>query len=84
MYILAHPYSLRRKRRGIEPQGIQKEATESDLEENSHLEEVGEIIWATRIEIRYCPFCGKRLPGLESVDQADYGRFEHLDFSRWC
>ncbi len=22
MYILAHPYSLRRKRRGIEPQGI--------------------------------------------------------------
>jgi len=24
MYIFAHPYILRRKRRGIEPQGIQK------------------------------------------------------------
>ncbi len=62
---------------------IQKEATESDLEENAHLEEVGEIIWTTRIEILYCPFCGKPLPGLESIDQADYGQFEHLDYSRW-
>jgi hypothetical protein len=62
---------------------IQREATESDLEEYAHLENVGDIIWLTRLSIQHCPFCGKQLPGLESVNQADQGRFEHFDYSRW-
>jgi len=37
---------------------IQKEATESDLEENCYLENIGDTIWVTRIGILYCPFCG--------------------------
>ena len=55
---------------------IQKEATEQDLEENAKLENVGDIIWLTRIEVLYCPYCGKQLPGLESTDKTDYGQFE--------
>ena len=41
---------------------IQKEAIESDLEENSNLENIGNTIWLTRIGILYCPFCGEKLP----------------------
>ena len=62
---------------------IQKEATESDLEENSHLENIGDIIWATQIGILYCPFCGEKLAVLESVDPYSYGHFQHHDYSRW-
>ena len=42
---------------------IQKEATESDLEENHYLETEGEAIWVTMLEITHCPFCGIQLPG---------------------
>ena len=62
---------------------IQKEATETDLEENGYLENVGDIIWVTSIDIRYCPYCGEQLPGLESIDLAGCGHFQHHDFSRW-
>ena len=41
---------------------IQKEATESDLEENCYLENIGDTIWVTRIGILYWPFCGEKLP----------------------
>lgn len=62
---------------------IYKEATESDLEENHHLENIGDIIWGTRIEILYCPFCGEKLTELESVEPDGYGQSKHNDFSRW-
>ena len=62
---------------------IQKEATESDLEENCYLENIGDTIWVTRIGILYCPFCGENLPELESVDPDSYGHFQHNDYSRW-
>jgi hypothetical protein len=62
---------------------IQKEATESDLEENCYLENIGDTIWVTRIGILYCPFCGEKLPELESVDLDSYGHFQHNDYSRW-
>ncbi len=61
---------------------IQKEATESDLEENNNLENIGDIIWLTQIEVRHCPFCGECLTGLESVDSEHYGEFRHHDFAR--
>jgi hypothetical protein len=61
---------------------IQKEATESDLEENSHLENIGDIIWVTRMSILYCPFCGKNLHEQESIGAASYGHFQHYDYSR--
>ena len=62
---------------------IQKEASESDLEENHHLENVGDIIWLTSLNILCCPYCGQQLPGLDSVDKTSYGYFQHNDFSRW-
>ena len=62
---------------------IQKEATESDLEENHHLENIGDIIWLTSLNILYCPYCGEQLPGLVSINKSNYGYFQHNDFSRW-
>ena len=62
---------------------IQKEATESDLEENHHLENIGDTIWLTSIGILYCPFCGEKLPEWGSVKPDGYGQFQHHDFSRW-
>ncbi len=61
---------------------IQKEATESDLEENHYLENTGDVIWSTHLNILFCPFCGMRLPGLESVISDHFGVFQHHDFSR--
>ncbi|EKD93693.1 MAG: hypothetical protein ACD_28C00081G0003, partial [uncultured bacterium] len=54
-----------------------------DLEENHHLEEEGETLWETSLEILHCPFCGKYL--LENKDKVfeDYGRFHHNDCSDW-
>ena len=34
---------------------IQREATEADLEENHHLEAVGDAIWTTVLEVSHCP-----------------------------
>ena len=62
---------------------IQKEATEADLEENHHLENIGDTLWLTSLNILYCPYCGEQLPGLESIDKTGYGYFQHNDFSRW-
>ena len=62
---------------------IQKEATESDLEENHYLDIIGDIIWATELEIKCCPFCGEKLPGLENGKNEAYGKFRHIDSSGW-
>ena len=63
---------------------VQKTATEEDLEENHHLEEVGDIIWMTMIEIKYCPYCGEKLPYDQSQSKDDdFGYFHHADFSKW-
>jgi len=37
---------------------VQRLATESDLEENHHLENIGDTMWTTAVGISYCPFCG--------------------------
>ncbi|SQD77132.1 hypothetical protein [Moritella yayanosii] len=56
------------------------EATEHDLEENHHLEEVGEMINEVIIEIDHCPYCGDKL--LESNKPAEIG-FIFSDYSTW-
>jgi hypothetical protein len=62
---------------------LQFNSTESNLEENHHLENVGDIIWLTSLNVLCCPYCGEQLPGLESADKTSYGYFQHNDFSRW-
>ena len=62
---------------------IQREASESDLEENHYLETVGDTIWSTSLEITHCPYCGIHLPGLSKVDKKSYGKYTHIDSSGW-
>lgn len=62
---------------------IRKNATEEDLEENHHLEEIGETIWQTIIEITHCPYCGVELPIEQSDKTKSEGKFVHHDFSSW-
>jgi hypothetical protein len=63
---------------------IRREATEEDLEENHHLEEIGETLWETSLEILHCPFCGKHLLDKKDKIYEDHGRFSHCDFSGWA
>ncbi|ASJ72828.1 hypothetical protein [Granulosicoccus antarcticus] len=59
---------------------ISREATESDLEENHKLEEVGESIWMVAAEITHCPYCGEHLPVPDVEDhdlEVDLDETEH-------
>ena len=62
---------------------IRREAESEDLEVNHYLEEEGEIIWETSIEIVFCPFCGEQLFDLKSSPFKNFGKFEHSDHSGW-
>ncbi len=62
---------------------IRREATLDDLENYHILEEEGETIWETFLEIICCPFCGEKLFDLEDSDFKDYGCFVHYDCSEW-
>lgn len=62
---------------------IRREATEQDLEENNYLEEVGQEIWETIIEIKHCPYCGIDLYGEANAPVAEIGKFVHIDSSGW-
>ena len=62
---------------------IQREATEADLEENHYLEEVGETIWSTELEITHCPYCGQKLFDPETNGIEGYGQFKHIDCTGW-
>jgi hypothetical protein len=59
---------------------IRKEASKEDLEENHYLEEVGEIIWETILEISHCPYCGEALGKTGTVVS---GKPIHRDYSGW-
>ncbi len=76
---------------------ICREATESDLEENHILEEVGESIWTVTLEITNYPYCGESLqaPDLtesevdvdsdsySDEDWAAFGAFSNFDQEKW-
>ena len=40
---------------------IYMEANEEDLEENHYLENIGDLLGSTSVEIAFCPYCGKDL-----------------------
>jgi len=58
---------------------ITKEAKEIDLEENHYLENIGDELWSTVIEVNNCPFCGLRLRD-KKLCEID---FAHFDSSGW-
>jgi len=58
---------------------VERTATEEDLDENHYLEEIGQILWSTQIEIRHCPYCGKELFDPEINKMEDYGQFLHIN-----
>lgn len=59
---------------------INRVATEQDLEENHHLEEVGQTIEHIALNIQFCPYCGERLG--ESQGEI-IPSFWHHDYSKW-
>ena len=63
---------------------IRREATEEYLEENHFLEEEGETLWETSLEIIHFPFCGKNIPEKKDKIYEDHGRFNHNDFPSWA
>jgi len=63
---------------------IERQATEGDLEENHHLEEVSEMIWTTVVEIGFCPYCGQELAVPSRNKPGDFGRSAHIDCSAWA
>jgi hypothetical protein len=62
---------------------IRREATNDDLMENHILEEEGQTLWETYLEITHCPFCGKSLYNKPPTEFKDYGQFVHYDRSEW-
>jgi hypothetical protein len=62
---------------------IRREATENDLLNNHHLEEEGEPIWETSLEITHCPYCGEYLHDDKNFHLEDIGKFVHFDYSEW-
>ena len=62
---------------------IRRAATSDDLLENHILEEEGQTIWETYLEIAYCPYCGEELCDVGNAGYDDYGQFVHFDYSEW-
>ena len=62
---------------------IEREASESDLEDSHYLENEGDPIWTTMLEVIFCPYCGEKLPGTEKINKKSYGKFSHIDSSGW-
>ena len=58
---------------------ISQTATEDDLEENHHLEEVGELLWQTNVGINHCPFCGEHLPNASRRSPPPEADFHHVN-----
>jgi len=59
---------------------INRVATDNDLEENHHLEAVGETIETVVVNVIFCPYCGERMQ--KSEDQF-VPSFRYHDFSKW-
>ena len=62
---------------------VQRLATESDLEENHYLENIGDTIWTTAVGISHCPFCGCLLPDAKHSMLSPDAEYQHVDYSGW-
>jgi hypothetical protein len=62
---------------------IRRETTLEDIENSVILEETGETIWETILEITHCPFCGMYLLEDGHEKYGDVGYFVHYDYSEW-
>ncbi|WP_252179488.1 hypothetical protein [Endozoicomonas sp. 4G] len=60
---------------------IEREAIDEDLEDNHNLENVGDTIWQTVLEIYNCPFCSQTLSSDRVKNAA--GNFAHINLSSW-
>jgi len=58
---------------------VSRSAAEEDLEENHYLEEVGEEMWSTVVEISHCPYCGRFLGKIQGQEV----EIAHFDHSGW-
>jgi len=58
---------------------ILKLATEDDLENNHHLEIIGDIIDQIEITVCFCPYCGAQLDKLENMLIS----YSYNDSSHW-
>ena len=58
---------------------VERSATESDLEENHYLEQVGDTIWSVSVEVNFCPYCGATLNNAKSIE----GKFSLVDSRGW-
>jgi hypothetical protein len=58
---------------------VTREASARDLDHNHHLENPGDELWSTVVEVNNCPFCGLKLreDKLSNID------FSHFDSSGW-
>jgi len=62
---------------------ISRKATLEDLEKYPNLNEEGETVWETLLEITHCPYCGIYLPEADHPKYQDCGLFVHNDQSEW-
>jgi len=58
---------------------LMKIATDDDLENNHHLENVGDIIEQITIPVNFCPYCGKELLN----NNSKIASYVCHDFSHW-
>lgn len=56
---------------------ISHKANEDDLENNHLLENVGDLIWQTSVQIQYCPYCGDKLERQLTQQKQPY--YYHFD-----
>jgi len=59
---------------------VRRTATESDLEESHHLEEVGDTMWEVSVGISHCPYCGIELTKLSGEAKSAAGERRLLIF----
>ncbi len=62
---------------------VYREATEEDLQESHHLEELRELIEYADIGIECCPFCGQKLDENREAEKRAQVSFSYVDCSRW-
>ena len=62
---------------------VERSATETDLEENQYLEQVGDTMWRVSVGISHCPFCGIALDTLSGEAQSAVGEKYLYDHKSW-